>query len=118
MPSIGDLDLKVTFRRPALSENELGELVADGWEVIARVMAQRTPVRDTERNDGRQVQREISDRFVTHWSSKLAALDLTEQLVVVQDGITTVFDLVGRKPLGRREWLEWSANARPQMQEP
>lgn len=112
---LGALDLKVMFRRAAVVTDSLNEAVQDGWQVLAEVMASRVSVRDGERNDGRQVQREVSDRFRTHWGAALAALDLTEQLVVVEDGIETAYDLVGRKMLGRRQGFEWSANARPQM---
>ncbi len=108
---LGSLDKIVTFRRKAFKVNARNERIPDGFETLATVCARREPVRDGERNAGAQVQREVSDRFTTHWSGVLDALDLTEQLLC--EGV--VYDLVGRKPLGRRQGFEWSANALPPL---
>lgn len=108
---LGRLDRTVTFRRLVTAPDGLGEEVAIDVADIATVMAARSPVRDTERVAALGVGREVTDRFTTHWSSVLAGLDLTEQLVC--EGV--VYDLVGRKELGRREGLEWSATARPDL---
>lgn len=109
---LGALDRSVTFRVAVTGRDALNETVASGFETIATVRATRTPVRDGERNAGMQVEREVSDRFVTHWSAALAALNLTQQLVC--EGVT--YNLVGRRELGRREGLEWSAVARPDLE--
>lgn len=114
MIDLGRLDRRVSFERRSNEEDGLGEARPGGRAVVATVMAARAPVRDAERVAGAGVGREVTDRFTTHWSAGLAALDLTEQLVCED----VVYDLVGRKELGRREGLEWSAVARPGLQEP
>lgn len=108
---LGALDRRVTFQRLISAPDALGEAAPVGVGEILTVMASRTPVRDAERNLGAQVAREVTDRFVTHWSAILAGLDLTEQLLC--EGVT--YDLVGRKEIGRRVGLEWSATARPDL---
>ncbi|WP_337186583.1 head-tail adaptor protein [Phenylobacterium sp.] len=106
---LGSLDRTVAFQRPIVRKDALGEAVPAGWETFATVMGRRTPVSDGERVAAAQVQRVITDRFVTHWSAELAGLDLTQQ--VLCEGLT--YALVSRKELGRRSGLEWSAMARP-----
>lgn len=107
--NLGSLDRTVTFERATFTRNGRNEKIAAGWEPILTVRASRTPVSDGERNTGAQVERLVTDRFVTHWSAALAALDLTQQLTC--EGVA--YDLVGRKELGRRAGLEWSAKAKP-----
>ncbi|MFZ5719204.1 MAG: phage head completion protein [Pseudomonadota bacterium] len=111
---LGQLDRRVTFLRRAEATDALNETVAAGFDPIVTVMARRTPVSDGERVAAMQVAREITDRFVTHWSAELAALDLTQHLSC--EGV--VYALAGRKELGRRAGLEWSAAARPDMEAP
>lgn len=107
--NLGSLDRTVTFQRATFTTNGRNEKIPAGWEPVATVRARRDPVSDGERNNGAQVERLVTDRFTTHYSRDLAALDLTQQLVC--DGVA--YDLVGRKELGRREGLEWSAKAKP-----
>lgn len=106
---LGALDRTVSFERELFTKNGRNERIAAGWAPIVTVRARRDPVSDGERNNGAQVERLVTDRFTTHYSRDLAALDLTQQLVC--DGVA--YDLVGRKELGRREGLEWSAKAKP-----
>ena len=108
---LGALDQTVRFERPLYARNGRNEKVAAGFELVCTVRARRTAVSDGERVAGAQVAREVSDRFVTHYSAALAALDLSAQLVC--EGMT--YSLVGRKELGRRAGFEWSAKARPQV---
>ena len=109
----GDLDRTLVFKAPGDGGSDaLNEPVKGALATIATVRARRTAVSDAERVKAIGVQRDVSDRFVTHWSSTLADLDLTQ--LAVCEGVT--YDLVGRKELGRREGLEWSMAARPDLQ--
>jgi hypothetical protein len=107
---IGDLDRSLEFQTPVFTTNDRNEQVHSGWERLVVVAGQKTAISDGERARAAQVQRIVSDRFVTHWSAQLAALDLTQQLVV--DG-AAAYSLEDRKELGFREWLEWTVAARP-----
>jgi hypothetical protein len=80
-----------------------------GWERLAVVAGRKTAISDGERTQAAQVQRIVSDRFVTHWSAQLAGLDLTQQLLV--EGVA--YEILDRKELGFREWLEWTVAAKP-----
>lgn len=108
---LGELDRTATFSRPRYAVNGRNERTVAGYDPVATVRAKRRPVSDAERNAGAEVRREVTDRFVTHWSAQLAALELTG--ILRCEGLT--YDLVGRKELGRRQGLEWSAQARPEV---
>lgn len=111
MPAAGTLDRRVIFQRAVTSRNALNETVAGGWDEVASVMAHRAPVRDAERVAGAGVNREVTDRFTTHWVQRLSILTAADQLVC--DGVA--YRIVGIKELGRREGLEFSALARPDL---
>lgn len=106
--ALGQLDLKVRFQRRLETRNARNEVLPAGWSTLAEVMAHRQPVSDGERNAGAQVQRVVTDRFTTHWSSVLAALRGDDQAVA--DGVT--YEIVGVKEIGRRQRLEISVRAR------
>lgn len=108
---LGRLDRRVTFQRAVTSRNALNEKVAGGWDEVATVLALREPVRDAERVAGAGVGREVTDRFTTHWSQPLSVLQAGDQLVC--DAVA--YRIVGIKELGRREGLEFSALARPDL---
>lgn len=111
---LGRLDRSVAFQRAAVARNALHEKVPGGWSTVATVMARRDPVRDAERVAGAGVQREVSDRFTTHWCATLAATRAGEQLLC--DGVA--YRIVGKKELGYREGLEFSAIATPDRAAP
>lgn len=106
--SLGQLDRLVRFQRRLEKRNARNEVLPAGWSTLAEVMAHRQPVSDGERNAGAQVQRVVTDRLTTHWSSVLAGLRGDDQAVC--DGIT--YDIVGVKEIGRRQRLEISVQAR------
>lgn len=110
----GDLDLVLAFQRAVTSENDLGEETAAGWTPIATVLAHRAPVSDGERNTGAQVARVVTDRFTTHWSETLMGVTGADQAVC--EGVA--YDVVGKKPIGRRQWIEWSLAAQPDVVRP
>lgn len=113
---LGPLDRRVAFQRAVAVTDTLNEPVPASWSTLATVMATRTPTSDGERVAGAQVQRVVTDRFVTHWGAQLAAVTGADQLLIVQDGREVVFDIVGVKELGFREGLEFSAMARPDLE--
>lgn len=115
-----ELDLLVEFQQPTFARNARNELVSVGWERIVRVAARREPINDAQRAAAAQVERIVTDRFVTYFSAQLAAFDLTQQLLV--DGVA--YAIVDRKSVrgpgeGRRamHWLEWTCAAKPGMTE-
>lgn len=110
MLAAGSLDRHVRFQRAVTARNGLNEPVG-GWAEVASVMAHREPVRDAERVAGAGVNREVTDRFTTHWSPRLSVLTSADQLEC--EGVT--YRIVGVKELGRREGLEFSALARPDL---
>lgn len=112
MLAAGDLDRQVKFQRAnSASRDSLNDPAVNGWNTVATVFVQRTPVRDGERVTAAQVGREISDRFVTHWSPALAAVGGGDQLVC--EGV--VYRITERKEIDRRRGLEFTALARPDL---
>jgi hypothetical protein len=105
---VGELDRRLEFQTPVFTTNAATS-GSTGWERLVVVAGRKTAISDGERAQAAQVQRIVTDRFVTHWSAQLAGLDLTQQLVV--DGVA--YSLEDRKELGFREWLEWTVAAKP-----
>lgn len=110
--NLGALDRTVSFQAAVSQVDDLNEETAAGWATVHTVRASRDPVRDAERVAGAQVQREVTDRFTTHWSGALAALALAEHQLLCEG---VAYTIVGRKELGRRKGLEWSCAARPDL---
>lgn len=115
-----DLDLLVEFQEPTFAVNGRNEQIPLGWDRIVRVAGRREPISDSQRAAAAQVERIVTDRFVTHHSAQLAAMDLTQQLLV--DGVA--YAIVDRKSVrapgeGRRpmRWLEWTCAAKPGLGE-
>lgn len=109
---LGRLDRRVSFQRAAVTRDALNAPVAGGWTDLATVMARRDPVRDAERVAGAGVNREVTDRFTTHWAAALAGVKGGDQLV---DSTGATYRILGLKELGYREGLEFSAQARPDV---
>lgn len=108
---LGRLDRRVTFQAPAeTGRDDRNEPIVE-WFDVCTVLARRDHVRDVERNQGAGVNREVSHRFVTHWTSMLEGLTGVEQMV--DAGV--IYAIVDRKVLGRGEGIEWSAIARPDL---
>ena len=110
---LGSLNRRVTFQRAADLRDALNAPTTEGWTTLATVMARRDPVRDAERVAGAGVNREVTDRFTTHWSQALEGVRAGDQLL---DSTGAAYRIVGRKELGYREGLEFSAAARPDLE--
>lgn len=106
---VGELDRRVEFHTEVFTTNGRNERVPTGWERLVVVAGRKTAISDGERTQAAQVERLVTDRFVTHYSAQLAGLDLTQQLVV--EGVA--YAIAERKELGFREWLEWTVAAKP-----
>lgn len=75
---------------------------------LARAWAKKTDASDSERIAAQQVGSQITARFITQWSKRLAGIDPKARIVCAG----TTYDISGVKEIGRRDWLEWTATAR------
>lgn len=101
------LDRRVSFLAAILTKDEFNVDV-ETWAPFATVPAAVTPVSDGERVRAAEVAASISARVLTRWSPALAALTPANR--VRHEGRD--YNIVNKKELGRRQWLEFSVEAR------
>lgn len=106
----GRLDRRVRLMQARTVKNALNEDVVS-WVTLATVYGSKTDVSDGERVRAAEVAAVITTRFVVRYS--MTTRQLTPRDRVVLDGL--VYDIVGIKEVGRREGLEITANARPDV---
>jgi SPP1 family predicted phage head-tail adaptor len=102
----GKRDRNITLQRYVITYNEDNEPI-EGWADLAKVKAAVNYVSDAERVRAAEVGASITVRFQTAYSAAMADLDAKDR--VLFEG--RLFDIVGVKPLGRREGFEISAAA-------
>lgn len=107
MLSAGDLDRRITLQAPFADKNKFNEAV-EGWSDVREVWASYEPLSDSEQRRALEVGAAMTARFCIRWSAEVRELSPTWR--VQFDGL--VFDIVGVKPIGRREGLEISAVTR------
>jgi head-tail adaptor len=112
----GSKDTLVAFQRATVVRDPINEEVEGPWDDVARVLAQIDPIKDGERVQAAQAQREVTDRMVTHWSAALWGLKAGDQAVAVNEALT--YRIVGKKALGRRSEIEFTVCARPDLDPP
>lgn len=111
-------ECRVRFERPNVVKDGLGTPVADGWLVVATVHGRIKAVRDVVAVQGDQQVRLVTDRFRVRYRPTLARMSLDHQAVC--EGrtyeLTEVREVTtsDRRP-SRREWLEISAVAKPDV---
>ena len=103
----GRLDRRVELRRATTTANAFNEPIAT-WATLAKVWAEAKPVLDAERQQAGQTLASKSYRFTIRYSTDVADLDPRDR--VLFDGRD--YDIAGVKEIGRREFLEITANAR------
>ena len=112
----GSLRHRIVIERRVGTTNELGE-ETEAWGVLMRdVPAARTPVRDTERMQARQLGSAVTDRFLVRWHPRLATLDTEDRFWLKRPGLPLLlYEITGIKPTGadEREGIEITAAAQP-----
>lgn len=103
----GKLDRRVALRRASTTTDATGGEVA-AWETFATVWASKKDVGDAERVRGQEFGASITSRFQIRYSSAVAGVDETCELVC--EGRT--YGITAVKEIGRREGLEITAAAR------
>lgn len=107
MIGVGQLDRRVQFRRLQASDD--GFARSGAWvDHGDPVWASRRDVSDRERALAGQTAAVLVTRFAVRWSSFTAGLTPVDQ--VLCEG--RLFDIVGIKEIGRRQFLEITAQAR------
>ncbi|GGH24448.1 phage head-tail adaptor, putative, SPP1 family [Cribrihabitans marinus] len=103
----GKLDRRITLQRATVTDDGFSSDGEISWSDIATVWASATPVRDAEKIAAGQVLATIMYRFEIRFSSTVADLGPADR--VIFDGKD--FNILGVKPLGRREGFEITAAA-------
>jgi SPP1 family predicted phage head-tail adaptor len=103
----GELDRRIELRRATTVTDATGGETRT-WFAIATVWASKQDVRDAERVRAQEVGATITTRFQIRWSSDVADLDASDELVC--EGRTYAIEAV--KEIGRRDGLEITAAAR------
>lgn len=111
-------ECRVRFERPVVTKDALGTPIASSWDPVATVHGRIKAVRDVVAVQGDQQVRLVTDRFRVRYRPTLARMTLDHQAVC--EGrtyeLTEVREVttIDRKP-SRREWLEISAVAKPDV---
>jgi len=103
----GRLDRRILLMRGAAGTDSFNEPVLT-WSALATVWAMAEPVKDGERLSAGQMLAGKLTRFTIRYSSEVADIDPKDR--VAFDGRT--YDILGVKEIGRREYLEITAEAR------
>lgn len=102
----GALDRRITIQRGTITNTSLG--VTTAWADIGTFWASRKDVSDAERAAAGSVQGTVVSRFVVRWSADTAGIKPADRLV--EGGLT--FEVRGIKEVGRRRYIEITAEAR------
>jgi SPP1 family predicted phage head-tail adaptor len=103
----GPLDRRVTIRRAALAENDLGEQI-ETWSDLATVWASRAEVSNRERFAAQEVGATLVARYRIRYSQRL--YDLSPRDRIVAEG--TEHNITGVGLIGRHEGFEITASTR------
>lgn len=103
----GDLDRELYILGPADGVDDGYTTAPGGWSVLAKVWASKTDVRDVEKVEAQKVGAAITSRFQARWAPEIAAVGPEHQLLC--EGMR--YQVVGRKEIGRRDGIEFSAVA-------
>lgn len=106
MIGAGSLDRRITLRRKTVTNTGLG--MTEAWADLGTVWASRKDVSDGEKAAAGKLQSTVAARFIIR-SSDLAR-GLTPKDALVEGG--RLFEITGIKELGRRDFLEITAEAR------
>lgn len=109
MTSAARLDRRITLRRKAVTNTGLG--MTEAWADLATIWASRKDVSDGEKIAAGGVMGTITARFVVR-SSNLTR-GLTPKDALIEGGKT--FQITGIKEMGRRDFLEITAEARADL---
>lgn len=99
------LDRRITLLRARTTLNDFGEVDLSAPDELGQIWASFTPVSDAERWRAGQIEAVSMARFVLRWSAIAASLSAADRLKL--DG--KVWQISGRKELGRRRWIELTA---------
>ena len=102
----GPLDRRLTVRRATVSKDAFNADVSS-WGDLVTVWASKEEVRDGEKIRAQQVGASITARFQTRWTATMAGVTTSDQLLC--EG--RLFNITGKKELGRRDGLEFTATA-------
>lgn len=108
MTKWSDLDRKVQFRRQQASDDGFTSSAGVFADLGDPVPALRMDVSDAERWRAGEVAASIMTRFRVRWSTFTAGITPKDRLTF--EGFE--YDIVGRKEIGRRQWIEITGTAR------
>lgn len=100
------LDRRITIRRRSITNGSLG--VTEAWATLCVIWAARKDVSDGEKAVSGTVMSALVTRFIV--GSSVAARDIRPADRIAEGDLT--FGIVGIKELGRRDYLEITAQAR------
>ena len=102
----GKLDRRITIRRKAVTNGPLG--TSEAWATLGTIWAARKDVSDGEKAAAGTVMSTLAARFTVRSSEMTRGIRPAD---TITEG-RLVFDIVGIKELGRRDYLEITAQAR------
>ena len=105
----GSLDRRITLRRKTVTNTGLG--TTEAWADLGTIWAGRRDVSDGEKAAAGTMQSIVAARFVVRSSSLTRTL--TPKDALIEGGRT--FEITGIKELGRRDFLEITAEARTDL---
>lgn len=109
MIGAGQLDRRITLRRATVANTGLG--VTEAWVDLGTIWAGRKDVSDGEKAAAGTMQAVVVARFVVRSSTFSRGLTPKDRLT--EGGKT--FQITGIKELGRRDYLEITAEARADL---
>lgn len=102
----GKLDRRITIRRKTVTNGPLG--ATETWATLGTIWAARKDVSDGEKAAAGTVMSTVAARFTVRSTDMTRGLRPAD---TITEGRLT-FDIVGIKELGRRDYLEITAQAR------
>lgn len=105
MIGAGQLDRRITLRRKTETNTGLG--MTEAWADLGTIWASRKDVSDSEKAAAGKMQAVVVSRFIVRSSSLTRTLTPKDELI--EGGLT--FRITGIKELGRRDFLEITAEA-------
>ena len=106
MTNTGDLNRRITIRRKTVTNGPLG--ATEAWATLGTIWAGRKDVSDGEKAAAGTVMSTLAARFTVRSSEMTRGIRPAD---TITEGRLT-FDIVGIKELGRRDYLEITAQAR------
>ena len=102
----GDLDRRITIRRKTVMNGPLG--ATEAWAPLGTIWAARRDVSDGEKAAAGTVMSTLAARYTVRSSEMARGIRPAD---TISEGRLT-FDIVGIKEVGRRDYLEITAQAR------